>query len=380
MTRVIVVGGGVIGTMIAFLATRRGCQVVQLERELAARGASVRNFGLIWISGRRVGEELELALRSRALWQEIALQCPEAGFRANGSLTIAQRPDELRVLEQVCARSDAAERSLELLGPEDVRAVNPAIGGDVLAGLYCKGDAAVEPRRVPEALRGAMGAAYRWLPGRHVVELFDRAVRDHTGDRHQGDVVFVCPGAAHRGLAGWDGEVAPLRRVRLQMLETEPFPFELTTSIADGDSLRYYPAFDVPARAGLHEPPAIVAEHKIQLLLQQRLDGSLTIGDTHAYDEPFDNAVADAPYEHLRGRVESILGTTMPKVRRRWAGVYSEATGDRLFYSEQVAESVWVINGAGGRGMTMSAAIAERALDEAGLTDTQRTTASSTGL
>ena len=45
--RVIVVGGGVLGTMHAVAARRRGLEVVHLEREPGPRGASVRNFGLV---------------------------------------------------------------------------------------------------------------------------------------------------------------------------------------------------------------------------------------------------------------------------------------------------------------------------------------------
>src|SRR5471032_1064956 len=146
--RVVVVGGGVVGTMLAFLAARRGCEVVQLDRELAARGASVRNFGLIWVSGRRPGEELAFALRSRAMWAEIAQACPGIGFRANRSLTILQHADEVRVVEEVLARPDASERQLSLLEAGEVRAVNPAVRGELLAGLLCEADAAVEPRRV----------------------------------------------------------------------------------------------------------------------------------------------------------------------------------------------------------------------------------------
>ena len=53
--RAIVVGGGVLGTMHAVEARRRGFDVVHLEREPDARGASVRNFGLVWVSGRAGG-------------------------------------------------------------------------------------------------------------------------------------------------------------------------------------------------------------------------------------------------------------------------------------------------------------------------------------
>jgi FAD dependent oxidoreductase TIGR03364 len=382
MTKVVVVGGGVIGTMHAYLALQCGAEVIHLEREPGARGASIRNFGLIWVSGRRPGDELGLALRSRQLWEEVSREIPDVGFRANGSLTIVQHDAELRVLEQVVARPDSRDRQFSLLTPDEVREVNPAIRGDRVAGLHCRADAAVEPRRVPGAIRSALEASpgYQWLPGRHVVEIGDEMVRDHLDERYDADFIFVCPGASHRGFSGWDPARAPLRRVRLQMMETEPFPVEVTTSIADGDSLRYYPAFDVPALAELPEPEPIVAEYGMQLLLQQRLDGALTIGDTHHYNEPFEMSVDEVPYRHLQERAESILGVPLPPIRRRWAGVYSQVVDEQLFYCDEVAESVWVVTGAGGRGMTAAPAIAERVLARVGLAQARTSMASSTGL
>jgi FAD dependent oxidoreductase TIGR03364 len=370
MARVVVVGAGVIGSMHAYLASRAGHDVLQLEREPAARGASVRNFGLIWVSGRAPGAELSLALRSRMLWEEVATEVPDVGFRRNGSLTVVQTAGGLRVLEQVLARDDARRRGLSLLDPAEARALNPALGGSFVAALRCSLDAAVEPRRVPAALQEASArcsARFRLLTGRQVVEVGDGSARDHLGGRHDADVVIVCPGAAHRGFAGWDPEAAPLRRVRLQMLETEPFPVRLTTSLADEDSLRYYPAFAVPAREALDRPPPVVERHGMQLLVQERLDGSLTVGDTHAYDEPFDFDAEEEPYRHLADRLESLLGVPMPPVRRRWTGVYSQSPPDVLYHAEQVALRTWIVTGAGGRGMTLAPAIAEQMLVRAGL-------------
>ncbi|MFZ1062379.1 MAG: FAD-dependent oxidoreductase, partial [Acidimicrobiales bacterium] len=53
--RVVVVGGGVIGTMHAYSAVARGATVVHLERDPMPQGATVRNFGLVWVSGRAPG-------------------------------------------------------------------------------------------------------------------------------------------------------------------------------------------------------------------------------------------------------------------------------------------------------------------------------------
>jgi FAD dependent oxidoreductase TIGR03364 len=373
--RVVIVGGGILGTMHAVLARRHGFAVTHLEREPEGRGASVRNFGLIWVSGRRAGAELALALRARELWESIAADAPGTGFRPAGSLTIASTEAELAVLREAAELPDAKRREFELLSPADVAAVNPGLGGDFLGGLWCRADAIAEPRVALPALRSFLargGPGYQWLPGREAVELADHGVRDQFGQWHEGDLVVLCTGATFTGIAGPhlaatgalagspDSGGAGLRRVRLQMLQTAPFPGRLTTSVADGDSLRYYPAYDVPALASLPPQPPVAAASKAQLLLVQRLDGSLTIGDTHEYDEPFGFDVTEDAYGHLLDRASALLGTALPPVRRRWAGVYSEVTGTAgLYHRSVVRPGVVLVTGPGGRGMTCSPAIAE---------------------
>jgi FAD dependent oxidoreductase TIGR03364 len=375
---VVIVGGGVLGMMHAVQARSRGMDVIHLEREAGPRGASVRNFGLIWVSGRAPGPELALAQRARTLWEELAPAVREAGFRPHGSITLASSDAELGLLKEAAARPEAAERGFELLDPAAVTGVNPALRGEFAGGLLCRRDAIVEPRRVPAALRDyllgsqtARGPGYDWQPGREAVEVAPHAVRDHTGSWHRGDLVVLCTGAAHTGIAGphlAGYERPPVRRVRLQMLQTEPFGGRLTTAVADGDSLRYYPAFDLPGRAGLPPQAPVAAATAAQLLLVQHLDGSLTIGDTHSYDEPFEFDVDEAPYDHLRARATELLGVPVPATRRRWAGVYSQVTGTELYHRSRVAPGVTLVTGPGGRGMTCSPAIAEEtfALDLAG--------------
>jgi FAD dependent oxidoreductase TIGR03364 len=371
--QVVIVGGGVLGTMHAVMARRRGFSVVHLEREPEARGASVRNFGLVWVSGRRAGPELTLALRARELWEEIAASAPGTGFRPAGSLTLATREAELRVLGETAELPDAKQRDFELLDPDGVRAVNPALRGEFLGGLYCGADAIVEPRVTLPALRsmlanaglastGLAGPGYEWLPGREAVEVDAHGVRDQRGRWYHGDLVVLCTGANFTGVAGphLAATAHHLRRVRLQMMQTAPFPEALTTSVADGDSLRYYPAYDVPSLALLGPQTAVAAASRAQLLLVQRADGGLTIGDTHSYDEPFAFDVDEEPYDHLRARAETLLGRPLPRVLRRWAGVYSEVTGTSgLYHRSVVAPGVVLVTGPGGRGMTCSPAIAE---------------------
>ncbi|NUP15213.1 MAG: TIGR03364 family FAD-dependent oxidoreductase [Streptomyces sp.] len=372
--RVIVVGAGVVGTMHAWQAVERGHEVVQIEREAEARGASLRNFGQIWVSGRAGGEELETALRARELWEGMGARVPGLGFRPNGSLTPVRGDLELAVAEAAVAREDAAARGHKLLTPDEARALNPALRGEFTAALYCERDAAVEPRTAQLALREELlkSPNYTFRPGREVREVIGgSAVRDDHGDVHSGDVVILCTGAwlggLVRELAGPD---LPVRRVRLQMMQTDPLGEPLTTSVADADSFRYYPAYASAALDALSAGQAqaeTAAAHRMQLLMVQRADGGLTIGDTHEYEQPFAFDTVEDPYDHLTGVVESLLGRPLPKVRRRWAGVYAQCTDPgRVVHRQQVRDGVWLVTGPGGRGMTCSPAIAETTANELG--------------
>lgn len=364
--RVVVVGAGILGALHALFALERGLEVVHLEKDPRPQGASVRNFGLVWVGGRAGGAELELALRARALWEEVAERVEGLGWRAAGSLTVATEEAELSLMKQACERADAALRKWQLLDGPAAHEANPEISPETAGALHCGADALVEPRLAVHALRKRLEGfeGYNWFPGREVMQVAPRKVRDDRGEWYGGDRVFVCPGATTtavvRGFAG----LARTRRVRLQMLETAPYQGRLTTSLADADSMRYYPAFDLPGRASLPPQPEVAARWHAQLLLVQRLDGSLTIGDTHEYDEPFAFDLDDEIYRHLLARATSLLRRPLPPVRRRWAGVYSEvrdASRD-LYWREEIDDGVEVVSGVGGRGMTCSPAIAEQSI------------------
>ncbi|MGC2168831.1 MAG: FAD-dependent oxidoreductase [Acidimicrobiales bacterium] len=361
--RTVVVGAGILGTMHAFFALARGATVVHLERDALPHGATVRNFGLIWVSGRAAGDEVSLALRSRELWEQVAEAVRGVGFRANGSLTLLNAESEMQVAERALAREDADLREFALLSRGEVLARNPALEGKFEAGLWCGRDAAVESRAALGALRDAMAATgrYDYLSGRDMVGLADNEVVDHQGARHGADQVWICLGANLSGFGAELFETEPLRRVRLNMAETRPLGRELTTSVADGDSFRYYPGFRDDASELLGPQDPLAARYAIQLLCQQRLHGGLTIGDTHEPDAPGLFETDDAPMELVVAAARGLIGDDLPAIERRWSGVYHQlgADSDQLYYRRDLARGVTAITGAGGRGMTLAPAIAE---------------------
>ena len=369
--RAVVVGGGIIGTWHALELAEAGFSVDHLEAEAGPTGASVRNFGLVWVSGRRSGVELDVARRARRRWEEVGAVVPGIGFRPMTSLTVAGDTDARGVMEAFARHPDAPARSISFLEPDEVRACNPAVQGDIEGALHCTEDAVVEPRLALGALRAHLeavhGARYRFRPRVRVAVAEPHALLDTTGTRWPGDVIVLATGAAYDQLPGSEAVASRLRRVRLQMLETAPYAATLTTSLADADSLRYYPAYESAPLDRLGDQTPVAAAHHLQLLLVQRPDGGLTIGDTHAYGEPFDFALSEDPTHELLDRARRILGTDLPPVRRRWEGVYAQCLDGDVCLREEIEPGVWLVTGPGGRGMTCSPAIAADTLQAAGV-------------
>ena len=171
--KIVIIGGGIIGTAHAFEAIKAGHQVIQLERDEVARSASVRNFGLVWVSGRKSGAELQAAVRARQLWDQIHGAIPELLFRANGSLTLAINKEEIAVMEECLKKEDAQARQWQILDRDETQKINPALRGNYLASLWCPLDATVEPGSVLRSMREHLlrNENYIWRNNLDVVDV-----------------------------------------------------------------------------------------------------------------------------------------------------------------------------------------------------------------
>ncbi len=142
----VVVGGGVIGTMHALLALDRGCRSSTSNGSSPPEGpASAISVWSGW--GDEPGERSsQLAVRARELWEEIAGRVAGLHFRPVGSLTAAVSEAELAVMKEASLADDAGVRQWELLDGPGAREANPELSDKVIGGLYCGADAIVEPR------------------------------------------------------------------------------------------------------------------------------------------------------------------------------------------------------------------------------------------
>jgi glycine/D-amino acid oxidase-like deaminating enzyme len=152
-TRVVVIGGGIIGVCTAFFLARARVPVVLCEKGKIAGEQSSRNWGWCRQMGRDE-RELPLAVEALRLWPEMnALTGAETGFRRSGIAYLCKSQLEfLRKeawLEQVGRQHQIDSR---LLTRDQITRVLPGVAGKWAGALYTASDGRAEPARAAPAI------------------------------------------------------------------------------------------------------------------------------------------------------------------------------------------------------------------------------------
>ena len=366
-----VVGAGIVGLAHALEGARRGLKVVVCERDARAQGASVRNFGMVWPVGQTPGKAHRRALRSRAVWVETA---PAAGIwhAETGSLHLAYREDERRVLEEFADAAPGMGYDCSMLGADEVLARSGAVRPDgLLAGLWSPTEVCVDPReaiaKLPAYLQEEYGVEFRFSDPVHAVDL----PRVHTArGGFTARRALVCGGADFESLYPDVYAASGLRRCKLQMMRTAPQPgaWSLGPMLAGGLTLRHYasfagcPSFEkLKARVAAETPE--YDRWGIHVLASQNGLGEIVIGDSHEYGDgvtPFDRPEIDRLIlDYLGG----FLAVPDLRVARRWHGIYAQNPHGPDFAAEP-APGVRIANGVGGAGMSTAFGLAQETFDD----------------
>ena len=360
---VAIVGAGIVGLAHAVEAARRGLSVVVVDRDDHANGASVRNFGHGCFTV-QAAEALDYAMRARERWLELAAL---AGFWTSdaGTVVVARAQDELAVLEELAGRRNGQVR---IMSRAQTLARIPFEADDVVGGAHLPLDLRVDPRTALPAIASwltTQGVELRWAttalgaePGRLAT----------SRGEIEADTIVIATGHDLDRLFPSVAERAGLRRCTLHMLRVaSPGGRRIDPAVLTGLSLLRYRGFaDCPSLPAVHE--RIAREHPelldadVNLMLTQRPDGDLTIGDTHAYartPSPFRDERLD---ELVLAETARLIGVDHLVVRERWQGVYAHAPG-REFLVDEPAPGVHAVAVTSGIGMTTALGLAPAVLD-----------------
>jgi FAD dependent oxidoreductase TIGR03364 len=372
---VAVIGGGILGLAHAWMAARRRLRVLLLERSPAAQGASVRNFGMIWPIGQPAGELCSLALRSRELWLELHAfgavpveQC--------GSIHLAHRQDELAVQEEFLSSSLSSSRPAHeacLLTAREVADRTALANTDgLLAGMFSPTELRVDPRTAVARIAAWLGESQgvECCFGAPVVAVEDGQVRASDGRRWRADRVVVASGSDLQTLFPEVLARAGLSLCKLQMLRTVTQPASQPSAapaphLASGLTLRHYAAFRacpswrrLEARIDAETPE--LTRFGIHVMASPFASGEVILGDSHEYGQemaPFDKTQID---DLILREARKVFRLSDWAICQHWHGVYAKHPHLPVFEASP-ADGVCVFVGAGGAGMTLSFALAERA-------------------
>jgi len=160
--RAVVVGGGVIGTSVAYhLADMGWKDVVLLERDQITSGTTWHAAGLMVTFGSTSETSTSRRIYTRELYKRLEKETGQAtGLNPIGFIQVATDKDRLEEYRRVSAFNRYCGVNVQEISPDEVKKLFPiARTDDVLAGFYVKEDGRVNPVDVTMAL--AKGARLR---------------------------------------------------------------------------------------------------------------------------------------------------------------------------------------------------------------------------
>jgi 4-methylaminobutanoate oxidase (formaldehyde-forming) len=228
--RVVVIGGGVIGTSVAYHLAHLGFgEVLLLERDRLTSGTTWHAAGLMATFGSTSQTSTELRKYTWDLYSRLEAETGLAtGLKQCGLIELAIEPGRLEEYRRVAAFNRLCGVEVHEISPGEVAALFPlARVDDVLAGFYIPADGRVNPVDVTMSLaRGARMKGARIIEGAAVTGFLRdggavTGVRTARGDV-EAEYVVNCAGMWARELGELAGVTIPLQAAEHYYLLTEP--------------------------------------------------------------------------------------------------------------------------------------------------------------
>jgi 4-methylaminobutanoate oxidase (formaldehyde-forming) len=229
--QVVIVGGGVIGTSVAYHLTKLGYgDVVLLEQGQLSSGTTWHAAGLV--GQLRASESgTRLVQYSTQLYTELEAETGlTAGYKQCGGVTVARTEDRMIQLRRTAANAAAFDLECELLTPEQALEHYPVMRVDDLVGaIWLPADGRANPTDLTLALaKGARLRGARIIERTRVVGVTTRdgrvtGVRTDAGDV-DAELVINCAGQ-------WAKQVGSMAGVNVPLHSAEHF-YVVTDAIA----------------------------------------------------------------------------------------------------------------------------------------------------
>ncbi|MFM5948145.1 MAG: NAD(P)/FAD-dependent oxidoreductase, partial [Novosphingobium sp.] len=215
--RVVIVGGGVIGTSIAYHLTKIGwSDVVLCERKQLTCGTTWHAAGLVGQLRPSINMT-KLAKYTGELYRGLEAETGQAtGYRQCGSISMATNAERFEELKRSASMAKVFDLPVHVVTPEEIKAMAPIVEvGDLVGGIHIPSDGYANAVDITQAL--AKGAR---AGGAKIVENCKVTRIRHDGERVTGvdtehgsidaDYVVLAGGMWTRDLGASIGVAVPL--------------------------------------------------------------------------------------------------------------------------------------------------------------------------
>ena len=255
-TDVLVIGGGVLGSCLAYYLSQAGQDVTVVDRDdtnLQASGANAGSLHVQLLSfdfgakaqegGGPAAASLPLGPMSVRLWQEIEADCGEdLEIKITGGLMVADSAAGMRFIEAKAALERSYGIDAHVIDGAELRRLSPALSEDLLGAELCPMEGKINPLRATYAVSSrAQQLGARMLRGCDVQAIERKpgnaagfVVQTSRGSIHAGRIVNAS-GAWSSTIGDMLGVQIPVKGAPLQMIVTEPAPPLVDHLIAHAD-------------------------------------------------------------------------------------------------------------------------------------------------
>ena len=368
----IVVGAGILGLATARALALKGYKVTVIEKSQFSLGASVRNFGMLWPVGQPDGALYNRAVRTKEIWLEY-LNAQNIPYNACGSLHLAYSEEEMNVVEDIAHFFSSKSRPVKVLKKQDILGKYNGINEyGLLGALQSEDEVIIDPREgiknLPQYLTEKFHIKFLW--GTAITFVKSNAVFAGK-NRHDADIICVCSGADFETLYPDVFKAQPIIKTKLQMMrfKHQDPNFKIGASVCGGLSLLHYKSFTAAQslfklRLKIEREIPEYLKHGIHVMVSQNSEGELTVGDSHEYAfdfEPFDKAEIN---EMILAYLKQFMHIDQWKMTQSWNGIYPIMTNGATDLFLNPEPGVFILNGIGGHGMTMSFGFAEEMIEK----------------
>ena len=312
---VVIIGGGVIGSSVAYHLSKRKIDVLVLEKKGLVSGTSSACDGLIYLQSKKPGPHLKLALESRKRFDSLQEELgTDIEFRSRGGMVVIETQEELEAMRLFVEEQKETGLDVTLLDTKEARELEPSLSKGVLGCTYSPLDGQVNPIALGLAfLKGATARGARIYPFTGVSG-FSRK-NHHLVDvqTNRGNVetrVVVNAAGVHATEIGKMIHVEiPIKPRRGQILVTEALPPLLTKGLL---SAKYLAA---------KYNPSLAETGELGVSIEQTKSGGFLLGSTREF-VGFDKRTTWSGMKHIALQTSRIIPVLREvRVIRTFAGL-----------------------------------------------------------